>query len=76
MGATSTDGYEHTDFKAERDGKFIGMMFNEDSQYNLSEDRAVSTALMCVLSLSFFVNCPYPCLKNAWIDHLKGEGFF
>ncbi len=40
FGFTSTDGYDHTDSKAERDGKFIGLMCDEDNQYDLSEDRA------------------------------------
>jgi len=53
MGFTSTDGYEHTGSKAERDGKFIGLMCDEDNQYDMSEDRA-----------------------KAWVEQLKGEGFF
>ena len=40
FGFTSTDGYHHISSKAERDGKFIGQMFDEDNQYDLSEDRA------------------------------------
>ena len=40
FGFTSTDGYNHVSSKAERDGKFIGQMFDEDNQYDLSEDRA------------------------------------
>jgi flavodoxin I len=40
VGFTSTDGYEHSASKAERDGKFIGLMCDEDNQYDLSEDRA------------------------------------
>jgi len=40
FGFTSTDGYEHQSSKAERDGKFIGLMCDEDNQYDLSEDRA------------------------------------
>lgn len=39
FGLTATDGYEHTDSKAERDGKFCGLMLDEDNQYDLSEDR-------------------------------------
>ena len=39
-GMTSTDGYEHSSSKAERDGKFVGLMFDEDNQYDVSEDRA------------------------------------
>lgn len=53
FGFTSTDGYDHTGSKAERDGQFIGLMCDEDNQYDLSEDRA-----------------------NAWVEQLKGEGFF
>lgn len=40
FGFTSTDGYNHVSSKAERDGKFIGQMFDEDNQYDQSEDRA------------------------------------
>lgn len=39
-GFTSTDGYNHSDSKALRDGKFCGLMCDEDNQYDLSEDRA------------------------------------
>jgi len=39
-GFTSTDGYDHSSSKAERDGKFIGLMCDEDNQYDLSEARA------------------------------------
>jgi len=39
-GFTSTEGYNHADSKAQRDGKFIGLMCDEDNQYDLSEDRA------------------------------------
>mmetsp|Transcript_26994 Transcript_26994/g.39770 ORF Transcript_26994/g.39770 Transcript_26994/m.39770 type:complete len:203 (-) Transcript_26994:95-703(-) len=39
-GFTSTDGYNHADSKAVRDGKFIGLMCDEDNQYDMSEDRA------------------------------------
>ncbi len=42
FGLTSTDGYEHTESKAELDGKFVGMMFDEDNQYDLSEERAAN----------------------------------
>jgi len=38
-GMTSTDGYEHAESKAEVDGKFVGMMCDEDNQYDMSEDR-------------------------------------
>merc|ERR1719445_916003 len=53
MGFTSTDGYDHMASKAERDGKFIGLMTDEDNQNDMSEDRA-----------------------KAWVEQLKGEGFF
>eukprot|EP00617_Octactis_speculum_P022580 CAMPEP_0185755378 /NCGR_PEP_ID=MMETSP1174-20130828/13880_1 /TAXON_ID=35687 /ORGANISM="Dictyocha speculum, Strain CCMP1381" /LENGTH=211 /DNA_ID=CAMNT_0028433901 /DNA_START=40 /DNA_END=675 /DNA_ORIENTATION=- len=39
-GFTSTDGYDHTESKSIRDGKFVGMAFDEDNQYDLSEGRA------------------------------------
>ena len=42
MGSTSTDRYAYNSSKAERDGKFVGIMCDEDNQYDLSEDRAVS----------------------------------
>jgi len=52
-GMTSTDGYNHAGSKAEIDGKFVGLMCDEDNQYDESEPRA-----------------------KAWIEQLKGEGFF
>jgi len=39
-GATSTDGYNHLGSKAEVDGKFVGLMCDEDNQYDESEGRA------------------------------------
>mmetsp|Transcript_8868 Transcript_8868/g.25566 ORF Transcript_8868/g.25566 Transcript_8868/m.25566 type:complete len:200 (+) Transcript_8868:439-1038(+) len=39
-GFTSTDGYEHQDSKAMKDGKFVGCMFDEDNQFDLSAQRA------------------------------------
>ena len=40
-GMTSTDGYDHQASKAEvESGKFCGLMFDEDNQYDLSEERA------------------------------------
>jgi flavodoxin I len=39
FGLTSTEGYLHSESKAERDGKFCGLMLDEDNQYDLSEDR-------------------------------------
>ena len=53
-GFTSTDGYDHESSKAMRDGKFIGLMCDEDNQYDMSEDRAVSFLLIrvvCTLDL-------------------------
>ena len=40
FGLTSTDGYDHTESKAEVDGKFVGLMCDEDNQYDESEPRA------------------------------------
>jgi len=40
FGLTSQDGYDHVESKAIRDGKFCGLMCDEDNQYDLSEDRA------------------------------------
>lgn len=41
FGFTLADGYDdHSESKAERDGKFIGLMCDEDNQYDLSEERA------------------------------------
>merc|ERR1711957_793311 len=39
-GFTSTDGYNHEDSKAQRDGKFIGLLCDEDNQDDVSEERA------------------------------------
>lgn len=39
-GFTSTEGYNHQASKAEVDGKFVGLMCDEDNQYDLSEGRA------------------------------------
>jgi len=39
-GRTSTDGYDHEASKAEVDGKFVGLMCDEDNQYDDSEPRA------------------------------------
>jgi|EP00979_Chaetoceros_neogracilis_P014224 flavodoxin I len=40
FGLTSTEGYNHSESKAERDGKFCGLMCDEDNQYDMSDDRA------------------------------------
>ena len=41
-GFTSTGGYAYAKSKAERDGRFIGQMFDQKNQAELSPDRAVS----------------------------------
>jgi len=40
LGFTSTAGYSNTKSKAERDGQFIGQMFDQDNQKSKSEERA------------------------------------
>jgi len=40
FGLTSTDGYNHVESKAEVDGKFCGLMFDEHNEEDMSEDRA------------------------------------
>lgn len=40
IGATGTDGYDFTDSKAVRGGKFCGLMCDEDNQFDLSQSRA------------------------------------
>jgi flavodoxin I len=47
VGAVSTDGYDHADSKSIIDGKFVGMPFDEDNQYDMSEDRAKSWIEQC-----------------------------
>ena len=42
VGMTSTDGYDHDESKAEVDGKFVGLMCDEDNQYDESQDRATA----------------------------------
>jgi len=42
VGFTDTDAFEHEDSKAIRDGKFVGQMFDEDNQPDLSADRAAA----------------------------------
>lgn len=38
-GYTSTEGYEYDESKAEIDGKFIGLVLDEDNQSELTDDR-------------------------------------
>ena len=42
VGMTSTDGYSHSESKAIRDGKFVGLMCDEDNEYDKSEERATA----------------------------------
>lgn len=39
VGFTSTDGYEYDVSKAEVDGKFVGLVIDEDNQSELTEER-------------------------------------
>lgn len=42
VGATSTDGYEYDESRAEVDGKFVGLVIDEDNQDDLTEERISS----------------------------------
>ena len=42
VGFTPTDGYSHSESKAIRDGKFVGLMCDEDNEYDKSEERATA----------------------------------
>ena len=63
VGRTSTDGYDHSSSKADRDGQFVGFMCDEDNQYDMSEDRAVSSASDGSLNQNDALSlpCPSPC---------------
>lgn len=39
VGFTSTDGYDYDESKAEIDGKFVGLVIDEDNQDDLTDDR-------------------------------------
>ena len=39
IGYWSTEGYEHTQSKAEKDGKFVGLAIDEDNQSDLTDER-------------------------------------
>ena len=39
VGFTSTDGYDYDESKAEIDGKFAGLVIDEDNQDDLTDDR-------------------------------------
>ena len=40
VGLTATDDYDYSDSKALRDGKFCGLLCDEDNEYDKSEGRA------------------------------------
>ncbi len=42
VGATSTDGYEYDESKAEKDGKFVGLVIDEDNQDDLTDERVAA----------------------------------
>ncbi|MGA1932480.1 flavodoxin [Arcobacter sp. YIC-464] len=42
IGFTSTDGYDYDESKAEIDGKFAGLVIDEDNQDDLTDDRIKS----------------------------------
>ena len=42
VGSWPTDGYDHEESKAIRDGKFVGLALDEDNQYDLSEERVTA----------------------------------
>lgn len=39
VGFTSTEGYEYDNSEAERDGRFVGLVIDEDSQSDLTDER-------------------------------------
>lgn len=39
LGATSTDGYQYGSSKAERDGKFVGLLLDEINESDLTDER-------------------------------------
>jgi len=42
IGATSADGYDHTESKSDAGGTFVGCPFDEDNQPELSEERVTA----------------------------------
>merc|ERR1712028_259692 len=42
MGDQQSYGYDHVESKAIRDDKFVGLMMDEDNQYDMSEDRVTA----------------------------------
>ncbi len=53
VGSWSTDGYEHDESNAVRDGEFVGLALDEDNQGDLSDER-VSTWLKQITP--YFIN--------------------
>jgi len=39
VGATSSEGYSHTESKSEADGKFLGLPLDQDNESDMTEDR-------------------------------------
>ena len=79
MGFTSTDGYDHSSSKAERDGKFVGLMCDEDNQYDLSDDRAVSLVVMFCNNLHANTSLTLRYLHSSFTESVgcstQGRGF-
>ena len=50
FGFTSTDGYTYTKSKAEHDGQFIGQIFDQKNQEDLSENRAVRSIVTSIIN--------------------------
>ncbi len=42
VGSWSTDGYDHSESRAEIDGKFVGLALDEDNQYDQTDSRIES----------------------------------
>merc|ERR1712128_244010 len=62
FGRTSTDGYDHSESKAVVDDKFVGLMCDEDNQYDASEKRAADWIAQ-LKEEGFF-----ELVKDTWID--------
>ena len=39
VGATSTEGYDYDESRGEVDGQFMGLVLDDDSQDNLTDER-------------------------------------
>ncbi|MFW5776845.1 MAG: flavodoxin [Spirochaetota bacterium] len=44
VGFTSTEGYEYDNSQAERDGRFVGLVIDEDGQSDLTDERVANWA--------------------------------